>query len=69
MNGSRSDAPAISPPNDGPSMLPSRKLVDHMPAARPRSPAGLSRRISPTPATVNITEPMPANDRNTSSCV
>ena len=48
--------------------MPSRNPVAHSPDARPRISAGAKRTSIDTDATVNIVEPMPPSDRNTSSC-
>ncbi len=59
--------PTSPAPTMGPAMLPSRNPVAHSPDARPRSGAGVSRISRPTAATVNMVEPTPATERNTSS--
>ena len=56
------------PPSTGPAMLPSRNPVAHSPVARPRSSGGASRTSRAIEDTVNIVEPIPDSDRNSSSC-
>ncbi len=67
-NGARRDSPTRPPPTSGPVTLPSRKLVAHSPVERPRSAGGVIRTSRASAETVNIVDPIPPSDRNSSNC-
>ncbi len=55
-------------PSTGPPTEPTRKAEENMPATRPRAFGGEIRIIRLSDETVNIAEPKPPSERNTSSC-
>jgi len=57
-----------SPPMTGPTMLPIRNIEPYRAETRPRIVGGASRTSRPIAETVNITEPIPPRERNTSNC-
>ena len=67
-NGARRLTVPSPPPTSGPTTLPSRNPVAHIPEARPRMRAGASRMSSDSADTVNIVEPIPPSPRSRSSC-
>ena len=67
-NGTATPNSASVPPNTGPTMLPIMNIAPYSADTRPRMCLGAMRISKPIADTVNITDPMPPSERNTSSC-
>jgi hypothetical protein len=67
-NGIDRPSPAVRLPSTGPPTDPTRNADVNMPATRPRALVGEILIIRPSDDTVNMAEPSPPRDRNTSSC-
>ncbi|SHV75446.1 Uncharacterised protein [Mycobacteroides abscessus subsp. abscessus] len=68
IKGAERLSPTTALPNAGPATIPSKKLEPYNPWARPRISSGAMRTSSAAADTVNMVEPTPPTERNTSSC-
>ena len=68
MNGAAKPRPTVRLPSTGPPTEPMRNPDENRPATRPRASGGEIRIIRPSDDTVNMADPSPPSDRNSSSC-